>query len=126
MLKNLHFCTKELVRRINYNGNRRYLIIKTFRTGYVPSYRTGEIIRLNYRNKDKKDTFLKCAKVIAIFPIQFRDIPWSGKKEIFESYNGRKFHPEYWFFEIVLRKWADNHGKVFESTTYWESKEIEV
>lgn len=60
---------------------------------------------------------MKSGKIMAIFPIQYRDIPLVGKEEIMESYKSRKFHPEHWFFEIVIRKWSVGHGKIFEDTS---------
>lgn len=74
---------------------------------------------------DKKDYFMKSGKIMAVFPLQYRDIPLVGKQEIFDSYKKRKFHPEHWFFEIVIRKWSVSHGKIFLDTKVTDFKEME-
>lgn len=118
-MKNLHFCTKDLIRKIKYEKNDKHLYIKTYRTGFIPGYIPGEIIRMNERI-DNNDTFLKAAKVISLIPIQYRDIGLTGKQEILEAYSNRKFHPLQWFFEITLRKWSLSHNKVYEETEFLE------
>lgn len=128
-MKNLHFCTKELIRRIKYSGNKKSVIIKTYRTGFIPELFAGDLINLNER-KDGKDELMKQGKIIAVIPIQYRDIGLRGKKEIYDSYNGRRFHPDHWFFEIIIRKWSINHFKIYEDTGYLDkfiesTKEVE-
>jgi len=111
-MKSLHFCTKRLIRQIKYEKNDKYHFIKTYRTGYIPTFLPGEIIKLNER-RNKKDSFLKQGIVIAIIPIQYRDIGIYGKMEILDTYKKRKFKPLYWFFEIIIKKWSINHFKEF-------------
>ena len=113
--KNLHFCTKEQIRRIKYNKNNKYVYIRTYRTGYVPSIYSNDIINLNERDTNKHDKLLKQGLVIAVVPIQYKDIRSLGKHEILESYKGRQFKPEHWFFEIIIRKWSVDHYKTFET-----------
>ena len=107
--KNLHFCRLPELFKIKNSSPVRYHFIKTYRTGFVPSIYTGELIRLTYRNKIKKDDFLTAGLVIAIYPIQYRDIGKSGRCEI-KQYN-RDFNLEHWFFKIVIRIWNISTGK---------------
>lgn len=119
MTKNLHFCTKDLIRRIRYDKNDKYVYIKSYRTGFVPDFKPGEVIRLNERNNGK-NTFLKSAKVISVIPIQYRDIGLRGKREILDSYKDKIFPLWFWFFEITLRKWSYTHNKVYEDTGFMD------
>jgi hypothetical protein len=76
--------------------------IETYRTGWIPSYLTGETVKFNKRDEEGNDTFICFGKCIEIIPIQYKDLPEAGKQEA-QKY-GRDFHAEHYFFKEVFRK----------------------
>jgi hypothetical protein len=89
-------------------------MIKTFRTGRIPGLYPGDKINLNERDKEKKDHFICQGKIIAVFPIQFRDIGMKGRQEIRECCNRRIFNYQHWFFQIIIRKDSISYNKQFD------------
>jgi hypothetical protein len=110
--KNIHFCRLPELYKIKNSSPVRNHFIKTYRTGFVPSVYPGDRIRLNYRNKEKKDDFLSTGIVAAVYPLQTRDIGASGRSEI-KQYK-REFHPEHWFFKIIIKIYNISTGMEFE------------
>jgi len=104
MAKNIHFCTLDKLYEIMYPNMNKYVRIKTFRTGYVPSLYPNDPVRMNYRNKQKKDKYLRMGIVEAVVPIKYHEIPKHWRAEIKSSYKSRKFDDEHWFFCIIIRK----------------------
>ena len=104
MAKNLHFCTLDKLYEIVYPKMDKYVRIKTFRTGFVPSLYTNDQVRMNYRNKQKEDKYLRMGVIEAVVPLQYNEIPKSWRGEIRSSYGKRKFEAEHWFFCIIIRK----------------------
>jgi tRNA-guanine family transglycosylase len=98
-MKSQHFCTKDTLERLKDPNVRT---ITTYRTGWIPSYKKGEIIRLNERDDQGNDTLICHGKVIDIKPLQLDQLPEKGKIEI-ERYN-RNFHEETWFFKEIFKK----------------------
>ena len=105
-MKNLHFCTKDLLIEIHeaQHGN----IVDTFRTGFVPSLYSGDIININERDKNKKDTKICTGRVEYVLPLEFGELQkfehWSkALPELKESYKGRKFDRQHWFFVIGIK-----------------------
>ena len=109
MVKNLHFCTEELLSQLyeGFPGD----IIKTYRTGWVPGFYVGDVVNLNDRDSNNKDSFIRKGKIKWILPLQYKEFTEyhkqrgyrykKGLKEI-KRYN-RKFHPEHWFFQIGIK-----------------------
>ncbi len=100
-MKNMHFCTSELLTQIyeSQEGN----IITTYRTGFVPSIFPGNIVNLNDRNDEGKDSFVRKGKVLHVIPTKFKHLPTKkATKEEIERYK-RKFNEEQWFFEIKIK-----------------------
>ena len=104
-MKNLHFC-KYILLVVNeaQDGN----VFSTYRTGFVPGVYTDEIVNLNERIGKKENKFLCKGKIQYVLPLQYKEFEKysfhsEGLKELKESYKGRKFHPDQWFFEISIK-----------------------
>ena len=108
-MKNMHFCTKELLTQI-YEGQPGNTI-ETYRTGWTPGVYSNDIINLNENNPDGKDFFICKGKVIYVLPLQFKEfakfpsIHGKGLVEI-KRYK-RKFHPDHWFFNIIIELYPE-------------------
>ena len=106
MVKNLHFCTPELLKLIK---NPRIKMFYTYRTGFVPNLYTGDLVNLNERDEEGNDTFLKEGVIKSVEPIRLLNIHegFSFETPIAEEelkrYK-RKFHKMHWFFSICILK----------------------
>ena len=108
-MKNLHFCTEELLKEIydGLPGN----IIETYRTGFIPGVYPKDVINLNARVPGKKDKFICQGKIKFVYPLQFKDfkkfsaIHKKGIQEV-KRYK-RKFHPDQWFFKIGIELYPE-------------------
>ena len=97
-MKSIHFCTPRKLEEVH--ENKEFLSI---RTGYIPSFFPGDVIKINHRNFSGIDLFLYQGKVISVIPVLFRDLDKDNHKEEIERYH-RKFNPDQWFFIIKIRK----------------------
>lgn len=100
-MKNLHFCTPELLSQIN---DPEYDLITTYRTGWVPMLYPGDVINLNQRDNTGKDTYLKMGKIAGVKPVKRKSIPdvLTFREEL-QRYN-KKFHSDHYFFQITIYK----------------------
>ena len=97
-MKNMHFCTNKNLKKFKLGKKGEYII--TIRTGWIPQIFTGDIIKLNKR-LGKQDIFSRMGKIISVTPIKFKNLNTSYKEEI-QKYK-RKFHPEQYFFRIIIK-----------------------
>ena len=109
MVKNLHFCTEKLLKQLK-SEHPTHII--TFRTGWIPTIYKGDAINLNERNPNGKDFFIRKGTIIDVRPIQYKTLSRAMYKDALieiKKYN-RKFHPEHWFFVIIIKmhKIGDN------------------
>ena len=105
-MKNLHFCTPELLKVIK---NTKIKEFYTYRTGFVPNLYPGDIINLNERADNGEDTFITEGVIKSVEPIRLLNIHESytfntpvGEEEL-KRYK-RKFHKMHWFFSICIIK----------------------
>lgn len=100
----MHFCTKELLIQI-YTGESGSTI-ETYRTGFVPSIYSGDIINLTEKMLVKPDKFIRQGKVEWVLPLQYekiRDMAIHKKGLLELKRYKRKFHPDHWFFNIGIK-----------------------
>ena len=109
-MKNLHFCTPELLKIIK---DPKKKVFYTYRTGFVPSIYPGDIININERDSEGKDIFIMKALVESVNVLRLVQLHDSMKSiygcptEELKRY-GKKFHRDHWFFSICIRKqWKD-------------------
>lgn len=99
-MKSLHFCTPKMLAKIESLRTETYKTLTTIRTGWIPQLYKEDIINLiNFHTKD----VIATAKVLSVTPIQvqFLDLEDELIWEELERYN-KKFHPEQYFFKILL------------------------
>lgn len=106
MVKNLHFCTPELLKIIK---NTKIKMFYTYRTGFVPSVYPGDIVHLNERSDLGEDTFITRGVIKSVEPIRLLNIHESigfttpvSEQEL-KRYK-REFHKMHWFFSICIMK----------------------
>ena len=75
--------------------------LDTYRTGWVPTLYSGDIINLTERIPGEKDKILVIARVEYVFPEEFQELSEVNKIQVQISYN-RKFNDKHWFFLIGL------------------------
>ena len=99
--KNLHFCTldklTEIKDKIQAKDTRPF---DTYRTGFVPSIYSGDIININERIPGEKDILLAKGRVSYILPEEYQELDEKAYNEI-QRYN-RQFHKRHWFFLIGI------------------------
>lgn len=108
MVKNLHFCTPELLKVIKEPEKS---VFYTFRTGWTPSCYAGDIVNLTEFVKDGKDKFLCKGLIKSVEAIRLMQVKemWKSERlkicieEELKRYN-RKFHEDHWFFQITIKK----------------------
>lgn len=105
-MKNLHFCTPELLKIIK---NPKIKLFYTYRTGFVPNLYPGDIINLNERSDAGEDSYITKGVIKSVQPIRLLNIHESFKfttpvsEEELKRYK-RKFHKMHWFFSIAIMK----------------------
>ena len=107
----MHFCTKELLTQI-YEGQPGN-IIETYRTGFVPSLYSGDIINLTEFIPDKKDKFICTGRVEYVLPLEYqelKDLSFHNKALLEIKRYNRKFHPKHWFFCIGIKLYPNGKG----------------
>jgi hypothetical protein len=106
MVKNLHFCTPELLKVIK---NSKLKMFYTYRTGFVPNLYPGDLVNLNERDEKGMDTYIKKGVIKSVEPIRLLNIHKSYgfqtpiSEEEIKRYK-RKFHKMHWFFSICILK----------------------
>ena len=101
-MKSIHFCTTGLIELLNKKTENSEVFVVSYRTGWIRNYKVAEIIIVKIRNKEGIDKPFCRAIIREYKPIQYKNIPKT--KIVIEEilrYN-RKFHPDDWFFKIVL------------------------
>lgn len=104
MVKNLHFCTNDLLFEI-YEGQPGN-IIETYRTGFIPSVYPTDIINLNERNSEGNDKFICKGRIEWVLPLQYKELSEfsfhnKGIEELSETYR-KEFNPYHWVFNIGI------------------------
>ena len=105
-MKNLHFCTPELLKVIKNTKIKQFY---TYRTGFVPNLYPGDIINLNERDDEGNDSYITRGVIKSVEPIRLLNVHESigfdtpvGEEEL-KRYK-RKFHKMHWFFSICIMK----------------------
>ena len=100
-MKNLHFCEREKDNLLLIKNSPVGTKLDTYRTGWVPTLYTGDIINLTERIPNEKDKILVTARVEYVFPFEFSELSKEIKHQMEVSY-GRWFNDHHWFFNIGL------------------------
>ena len=103
-MKNLHFCTKNLLIRL-YEGQPGN-VVETYRTVFIPNLYPGDIINLNERT-NQGDKYICQGEIIWVFPLEYRELSEfsfhnEGIEELKESYK-KEFNPYHWLFHIGIK-----------------------
>lgn len=114
-MKNLHFCTPELLRIIK---DKKIKVFHTYRTGFVPNLYPGDIINLNERDDEGNDTYIKEGVVKSVAAVRVLNIHEGHIKEAYKEEIDRyrrKFHKMHYFFAIQILKDTKRMYKFAES-----------
>ena len=102
-MKSQHFCTEINVKNLK---DPSVMVMKTYRTGWIPQYKIKEIINLKIRPNSAKNSNrdrVWCQAIVTeINLIEYKDIPAEGLEEV-ERYN-RTFDSKHRFFEEIFMK----------------------
>ena len=100
-MKNLHFCVKEKKNLELIKNSPVGTQLDTYRTGFVPSIYSGDIINLTERIEGEKDKIRVIARVEYIFPYEYIELSDVTQKQVRIAYS-RQFKDHHWFFNIGL------------------------
>ena len=101
-MKSLHFCMKTPIKTKILQSTHIGDFIETYRTGWIPTIYPGDIIKLNYRDENKKDTWIRTGQILDVIPVKYSYIKnLEDAQEDILAYN-RKFHLYHWFFKIQI------------------------
>ena len=100
-MKNLHFCVREKDNLLLIKNSLVGTKLDTYRTGFVPTLYSGDIINLTERITGEKDKILVTARVEYVFPFEFSELSKDIKHQVEVAYS-RWFNDKHWFFLIGL------------------------
>lgn len=102
LMKSIHFCTPKMIDHFLTHS-----FTTSYRTGFIPDYEDGEIIKVFQILPDKSKVQIGEAKVLTMYPVQIKNIVWTELWEEELCRYKRTFKPTRWFFKIELVRLVD-------------------